>query len=109
MILIGNINKIYLYSFKKDYFVKKITYNYYDIRGVYKGKNDLYYFLTTNNFFKIDFIFYNYYPLIKPGNYDFSESYFLPTAILREDNLIINHKNKIIFFKKKKVKILFLI
>ena len=80
LILIGNINKIYLYSFKKDYFVKKITYNYYDIRGVYKGKNDLYYFLTTNNFFKIDFIFYNYYPLIKPGNYDFSESYFLPTA-----------------------------
>ena len=101
MILIGNINKIYLYSFKNNYILKKITYNYYDIRGVYKGKNNSFYFLTTDNFFKIDFIFYNYYPLIKPQNYDFSESYFLLTAILREDNLIINHKNKIIFFKKK--------
>ena len=101
MILIGNVNKIYLYSFKNNYILKEITYIYYDIRGVYKGKNNSYYFLTTDNFFKIDSIFYNYYPLIKRDKYDFSESYFLLTAILREDNLIINHKNKIIFFKKK--------
>ena len=86
--------------------MESITYDYSNIRSVYEGKNNSYYFLTNKNFFKIvtNFGFYKFYPLIKPQKYDFSESHFLLTVIYREDNLIINHKNKIIFYQKKEKK-----
>ena len=101
MILIGNTNHIYFYSFKKNRILKTVTYFYFNVRGVFKGKNNSYYFFTPQNFFKIIDLkcCSDFYPLIKPQNYDFNESYFLLTAIFREDNLIINHKNKVIFYK----------
>ena len=103
MILIGNTNKIFLYSFKENNILKTITYYYYNIRGICKGKNNSYYLLTGENFCKLDLKYYNdFYPLINTKIYNFSETFFLLTSIYREDSFIINHKNKITFFKNIK-------
>ena len=103
-ILIGNIYNIFLYSFKTNNVTTIIHDKLYDIKGFCKGKNDSIYLLDSHNICLIDLKDKKFYPLLNDDSNDFDQSYFSSSIISREDSFMVNHQNKVLFFKKSKEK-----